>query len=267
MLVANARMYAVERASAAAWRALLDWVAARAEVPLRAIEHDGPLDALWRGPDLGCAFMCGYPWATWNPSAAPRPAPLAVPAPRSSAGVPRYRTCIAVRDDSPLHGAAALRDRRLAYTTVDSQSGYQAVRRLFADRARGGRYFGRVVGPLVTPRRVVDAILAGDTDAGPLDSYWLDLLTLHEPATARRLRVIAVTPWTPMPLLVCSANVPAATRTRLARALVAAGEARALAAARDTLALAGIANVDPATYAVLAADAAHADALGYPILQ
>lgn len=267
MLVANARMYSVEAASAAAWRALLAWVARRAEAALRYIEHDGPLDALWRRADVGCALMCGYPWATWNASVAPRPVPLAAPAPRGSDGKPRYRSCIVVRDDSPIVTLSDLRGRRFAYTMPGSQSGYEAARRMFADLATGGRLFGDVVGPLATPRRVVDALLAGDADAGPLDSYWFELLMLHEPRAARGLRVIARTPWTPLPLFVCSAAVDAPVRSRLAHALVAAGSEPALAGVRATLSLAAIAAIDPAAYAVLAADAARADALGYPLLQ
>jgi ABC-type phosphate/phosphonate transport system substrate-binding protein len=269
MLVANARMYCVEPASAAAWRVLLDWVAARASVPMQWFEHQGPLDALWRRPDLGCAFMCGYPWAAWQASSGARPMPLATPCPVSSDAMPRYRTCIVVRDASALAGLEDVRGRRFAYTTPSSQSGYQAARCLFAgaSRAHGGRYFERVVGPLVTPRRVVEALTSGEADAGPLDSYWLDLLARREPDTARRLRVIATTPWTPMPLLAASARVPDDARERLTRALLEAADEPALREARDTLALAGFAKAEQGTYAVLAESARQADALGYPNLQ
>ena len=43
-------------------------------------------------------------------------------------------------------------------------------------RDRGGTLFEATVGPLVTPRRVVEAIVSGEADAGPLDSYFHDLL-------------------------------------------------------------------------------------------
>lgn len=268
MLVANARMYAVESATAAAWRTLFEWVAVQASVPMRFIEHDGALDVLWHRPDLGCAFMCGYPFATWDEAQSPRPVALAAPEPRGSDALARYRSCIVVPADSGIATLEELRARRFAYTTPRSQSGYQAPRRLFAALARadGGRYFASVVGPLVTPRGVVEAVLRDEADAGPLDSYWLDLLALHETGTARRLRVIATTPWTPVPLLVCSASLAADARERLADALVEAGSAPALSDVRDTLALSGFAKVDASTYAVLADHAAEADALGYTIL-
>jgi ABC-type phosphate/phosphonate transport system substrate-binding protein len=269
MLVANARMYSVEPATAAAWRVVLRWVADTAAVPMDVIDHTGPLDALWQRPDLGCAFMCGYPFAAWDEHDGPRPLALAAPAPRGSDAQPRYRTCIVARADSAIQTLADLRGRRLAYTIAHSQSGYQAARRLFAERAvhHGGRYFERVVGPLVTPRRIVDAVLGDDADAGPLDSYWLDLLSQHEPQVARRLRVVATTPWTPVPLLVCSASLAAGSRERIVRALLEAGSAPALAEARETLALAGFVRADAAAYAVLTESAADTDALGYPTLQ
>jgi ABC-type phosphate/phosphonate transport system substrate-binding protein len=272
-LVANARMYCVEPASAAAWRTLLQWVGTHARVPLRYIDHPAPaaLSSLWRRSDVGCALMCGYPWATWNRARGPRPVPLAVPVPSAaeSCGRPVYRTAIVARADGAITSLDDVRGRRFAYTTPDSQSGYQAVRTLFADQVRHAdeNLFEAVVGPLVTPRRVVDAILGDDADAGPLDSYWLDLLRLHEPATAARLRVIATTQWTAMPMFVASALVDAALHDALGRALIAAGSAPELASLRGTLALSRIASPELGSYAALSERARAADALGYATLR
>ena len=94
--------------------------------------------------------------------------------------------------------------KRFAYSAEDSQSGYHAPRRLLAPyaRARGLPLFASTVGPLITPRRVVEAIIAGDADAGPLDSYALDLMRLNEPALTTRLRTVGSTLPTPIPPLV-----------------------------------------------------------------
>lgn len=271
MLVANARMYSVERTTANAWRALLAWVAAQAEVPLAYAEHPppAPLEALWRRPDLGCALMCGYPWATWSPTRGPRPVIIGAPVPCEARGRAAYRTALVVRADSTATSLDDLRGRRFAYTTPHSQSGYQAVRRLLADRTAPAapRFFEAVVGPLVAPRRVVQAVVTGEADAGPLDSYWLALLRLHEPATAARLRVVAHTEWTPLPVFVAAARTEPAAREALARALLAAGSARELEDLRATLALSDFVRPDPRTYDVLALRAREADALGYPALQ
>ena len=271
-MIANARMYAVTAEVADHWRALFAWVADAAGVPLDVVPHapPAPLGALWRRPDLGSAFMCGYPWATW-PDAASRPAMLGaiVPSPSRYADRPAYCTDVVVRADAGIDGADALAGRRFAFTTPSSQSGYQAPRAFFAAAAlaHGGALFANTVGPLMTPRAVVDAVLRGDADAGPLDGYWHDLLRRHEPATAARLRTVASTPWTPLPPLVCAAGTPADAQSRLAAALVEAGSAPALCDVREALLMARIAAPRPAEYAILRDNATHADALGYRTLR
>ena len=77
---------------------------------------------------------------------------------------------------------------RIGWTVEHSQSGYQAVRHHLA--AQRAAHYAQWVGPLVTPRRVIDAVLAGEIDVGPLDSYVHDLLKRHEPETAAKLRVV-----------------------------------------------------------------------------
>ena len=136
----------------------------------------------------------------------------------------------------------------MAYTTPDSQSGYLALRALVA----GHRHpFSAMVGPLVTPRRVVEAVLSGEADAGPVDSYALDLLRLHEPELVAPLRVAATTPPTPIPLLVASPSVAAAQIDRLRAALADVGDAPALADARTALLLRRFAAVEAGAYEVL----------------
>ena len=271
-MIANARMYAVTPAVAAHWRALFAWVGADAGVALETIEHSAPhpLHELWTRADLGCAFMCGYPWAAWS-EVSPRPIPLAsiVPSPSRYGHRSAYCTDIVVSVDSDVRALDDLRGRRFAFTTPASQSGYQAPRALFAEAAvaNGGAFFEQGVGPLVTPRAVVNAVVSGAADAGPLDSYWHDLLRRHEPATAARLRVVASTPFTPMPPFVGAAGFDATARARIAAALVAAGATSELREVRDALLIAQIVAPDPAQYAILLANACHTDALGYRRLQ
>jgi ABC-type phosphate/phosphonate transport system substrate-binding protein len=154
-------------------------------------------------------------------------------------------------------------------TTLDSQSGYQAPRAFFSAGAlaAGGRLFGTTIGPVVTPRRVVDSLLTGAADAGPLDAWWHDLLRHHEPAVAARLRVIARTPSTPMPFLAASGAMAQDVRTRLITAFDAVATTAELAETRATLQLFGFAQVDSAEYSRLAERAREIDALGYTRLQ
>jgi ABC-type phosphate/phosphonate transport system substrate-binding protein len=267
-MIANARMYSVNAATADAWRMLLEWVAARAGIACEVVDWPPPqpLSALWARADLAAAFMCGYPFAL----AAQRPTLLAAPVPamQRCEGEPVYWTDIVVRADSPLRTLAGLFGRRFAYTAPDSQSGYQAPRRFLAPHAaaRGGRLFAAAVGPLVTPRRVVDAVIGGECDAGPLDSYWHELLRASEPETAAELRVIAATDPTPIPALVAAATIGASDAARLTDTLLAVERAPELAPLRAQLRLQRFAAVPPERYDVLLTRAHAADELGYPQL-
>ncbi len=267
-MIANARMYSVNEATAAAWRTLLEWVIARAGVVCEVIDYPAPqpLPQLWARPDLGCAFMCGFPLS----QAAPSPSLLAAPVPGapSFGGEPVYWTDFVVRADSRFRQLTDTFGHRFAYTTEGSQSGYQAPRRLLAPhaRARGGRLFSATVGPLQTPRRIVDAVLDGQADAGPLDSYVHELLRLTEPELAARLRVVAVTPTTAIPPLVAAPGGAPSDAARLREALYAIDQEAGLAPVRATLGLQRFAPISADRYRHLRDDALEADALGYPCL-
>jgi ABC-type phosphate/phosphonate transport system substrate-binding protein len=268
MLIANARMYSLNAQAATAWQTLLEWVIERAGVHAEAIDYapPQPLSSLWARPDLGCAFICGYPYAL----AAPKPALLAapVPSPRGYGGKPVYWTDLVVRADAPFVELSDVFGYRLAYTIEDSQSGYQAARELLAPYAseRGGRLFAATVGPLVTPRRVAEAVIAGEADVGPLDSYAHDLIRAHEPELAAQLRTIATTPPTPIPPLVAAPGIAKADVEQLRAALLDIAEARELRSIRCALLLDGFVAVAPEDYAVLLERAREADRYGYPHL-
>jgi ABC-type phosphate/phosphonate transport system substrate-binding protein len=264
-MIANARMYAQDATTAAAWRALFEWVRRCAGVALDVVDYPAPqpLPALWERPDLGCAFMCGYPFA----HAALRPTLLAapVPSPPQYGGQPVYWTDLVVSAAAPINDLPDAFGKRIAWTTEDSQSGWHAPRLLLAAYARrhGAPLFAETVGPLVTPRNVALAVAEGRADIGPLDSYAHDLLRRHEPALASRLRVVARSPATPIPPLVGAHDMDAADARHLREALVAAGAAPELANARATLLLSGFAVVAANVYDALVADGRRADALGY----
>ena len=267
-MIANARMYSIDAVTAACWRTLLEWVIARAGIVCEVIDYPPPqpLPALWMRDDLGCAFMCGYPLM----QAAPTPVVLAAlrPSPVRYRHESTYWTDLVVRADSSIFAASDALGAKLAYTTEDSQSGYQAPRRFFASfaGAANGPLFASLVGPLVTPRDVVRAVLDGDADVGPLDSYAHDLMRRHQPELTALLRTIATTTRTPIPPLVAAAGTPAGAVTRLREALVAVAGAEALAGVRDALLIEGFSTVDAADYGVLIDAAREADLLGYPRL-
>jgi ABC-type phosphate/phosphonate transport system substrate-binding protein len=126
--------------------------------------------------------------------------------------------------------------------------------------------FAATVGPLVTPRRVIEAVLAGACDAGPVDGYALALLRATEPALTDGIRVIASTAPAPIPPLVASPGVAADCVARLRAAFATVATAAALAPIRAQLLLARFAAPTSADYDELLARAREADALGYPRL-
>jgi ABC-type phosphate/phosphonate transport system substrate-binding protein len=270
-LIANARMYAVNAAVEARWRELFSWIAERSGVSLEVVEHPAPapLGALWRRDDVGAVLMCGYPLATWDNGLRPVPIAAPAPSPQPFGGRSVYWSDIVVRADSHFERENDLAGRRFCWTAEDSQSGYQAPRRHFEKRAldRGGNFFGSVRGPLETPRRVVESVVDGSVDAGPLDAYWHLLLRLHEPDTAAGLRVIARTDEAPMPCFVTASVTPADVRGRLAQAFAKANEARELQSTFAALALADFERIDAHAYADLARRARDTDAAGYPRLR
>jgi ABC-type phosphate/phosphonate transport system substrate-binding protein len=264
-LIANARMYSVNPAVRAAWRNLFAWLARESGVPLDIIDHAFPLPLsdLWSRNDLACAFMCGLPFV----HAKPRPKAVATPVPRGAPlpGRAVYATRLVARAASNF---ARLEDSfggRLGYTIEDSHSGYNALRHhlLPYRRARGEALYRAAIGPLFTPRRVIDAILADEIDIGPLDSFALDLMLQHEPDLAARIRIVASTDAAPIPMLIASPQCPDDVVASLRNALLRVGSSPDCAELRDQLCLDGFAAVNVADYDVIARWENEAIAAGY----
>jgi len=265
MPIASARMYSWSPSLTAAWHRLLAWVSARAEVPLAVLDLADPLplDEIWRREDLGCVFMCGYPWALRQD----RPHLLAapVPSPPRYGGRPIYFTDFVVREDSRFTRLEDTFGGCLAYSTEHSHSGYNAARfHLLAYRSPSRpTFYQRLLGPLVRQVPVLDAVIDGSADVGPVDGYALDLLRRHGDERARRVRVIATTDAAPSAPLVASPMVDADARERLTAALLDADRAGELAATLDELLLARFVRVAAADLDVFLHRAHAAEAAGY----
>jgi ABC-type phosphate/phosphonate transport system substrate-binding protein len=263
-LIANARMYAVTPGVREAWQTLFDWVARTSAVPLIYIDHaaPAPLETLWARDDLGATYMCGFPFA----SAARKQRLIAapVPSPPRYGGLPQYCTDFIVRADRPFARLSDTFGGRIGWTVGHSQSGYNAVRyhMLRYRRDQNETLFAQWVGPLITPRRVIEHVIEGKTDVGPLDSYVHDLLKRHEPKTAARLRTVESTAMTPIPPLVASPAVADDIVERLRAALMSGAIETELAATFEALMITRFAPVNPADYAVLLSQAREADGWG-----
>ena len=252
--VANARMYSATPSVKADWKQLLAWVLKQANLPWEVIDYDAPapLSVLWARKDLGLAMMCGLPFAK-RPE---RPTLIAapVPSPARYAGKPVYFTDIVVRADSPHRTLEDTFGGVIGYTLADSMSGGVALR----CHLEGFRNFQRLrlyrktVGGFVNARNVIEALVAGKIDAGPLDSYYHDLLKRNDPAFAAQVRLVASTAAVPIPPLVATTQLLDAELSLLRAALLAVSNTPELALVLERLQLSGFAIADPRSYNVLA---------------
>jgi ABC-type phosphate/phosphonate transport system substrate-binding protein len=239
VLIADARMYGVTPAAASAWQELLSWVLERAAVEMTRVDSVAvpTLGALWQREDLGCAMMCGLPFALREP----RPVLLAapVPAPDRYGGRPVYCTDIAVRADSPFFSLEDTFGAVCGFTQPTSMSGYVAFRHLLNTHRRtaDSPLYRSAVGDLVNARGVVEALREGRIDVGPLDGFSGDLLRQLDARLMEKVRVVASTALAPIPVFVATGSLPADAVSRLRSAFVAAGRSPELRTCRETLLL------------------------------
>jgi ABC-type phosphate/phosphonate transport system substrate-binding protein len=265
--IANARMYAVTPAVEVAWRELLGHIARESGVALHYLRYPAPqpLEVLWAREDLGAVLMCGYPVAL---QLAPVTA-LAAPIPRApwAEGRALYRTDLIVRADSTYERLEDTFGGRAGWTVSHSQSGFNALRHeLLAHRsAARPSLYAKMLGELVTARRVLDAVHEGSIDVGPLDAYWHLLIARHAPELTAGVRVLASTPLTAMPAFVAAARAPAQLVARLRDAFLEAQRHPWFGPLADVLLLEGFAPVSNASYAGLLEWDREAQAAGYAL--
>lgn len=266
-LIANARMYAVTPEAEARWQALLGHVADEAGV---ALTYEGypaprPLERLWSRPDLGAVFMCGYPIALKLADVTPIAAPI--PDAPWAEGRAAYRSDLIVRADSPFRSLADTFGGRLGWTVEHSHSGFNALRHhlLKFRTPERPKLYAEVIGNLVTARRVLDEVLAGTIDVGPLDAYWHRLIARERPELVAGIRVIDATALAPIPAFVASGAAPIALVEALREAFVQARTRPWFAGLAEGLCITGFTPVDHRDFATTLAWDREAKAVGYPM--
>jgi ABC-type phosphate/phosphonate transport system substrate-binding protein len=269
VLAASFRMYNAGPRAAAAWRALFEPVFAELALDMRVIEHRGPepIDALWSRPDLGCAFMCGWPFVRSGKAMQAIVAP--VPAPPRYAGLPRYCSEFLVREASGWSTLAETFGQRFGWMAENSQSGFNAPRAHLAALADANRpaLYREVHGPLGTPATTLAALQAGIVDVVALDAYYLDLCRRHEPEKLDGIATVATTAWTPIPLLVAAPGTAARIVETLAARLRSLHESPAYAPLLADVLVERFVAPDLGAYAALEAMAAFAVRRGYETIR
>jgi ABC-type phosphate/phosphonate transport system substrate-binding protein len=258
-------MYNATPEVAAAWRSLFGRVHAELGLPIAVVEHrwPQPIESLWEERELCDAFMCGWPFAR-APGMQPIAAP--VPSPDCYEGLPRYRSEFLARAAS---GFARLEDafgHRVGWMARNSHSGFNAPRAHLARHASPDRprLFSESIGPLGNPAKSLEALESGSIDVVALDGYYLDLVRRHQPAKLEGLRTIAVTDWSPIPLLVAAPSIERRVVERLREHLVHLHEDAASAGAMEAALVRRFVEIEPSEYASLEGLAREAEASAYP---
>jgi ABC-type phosphate/phosphonate transport system substrate-binding protein len=264
-MIANARMYAVTPEAEQAWRDIVSHVAREAGIAFDYVDYPAPrpLEDLWRRPDLGCVFMCGYPIALKIADVTPIAAP--VPALAWAKGRAVYRSDLIVRADSSFMTLEETFSGRVGWTVEHSHSGFNALRHhLIRYRtAERPNVYRAVTGNLVTARRILDEVLAGRIDVGPLDGFWHALIKRYNPDLTAGIRVIASTDLAPMPAFVAAANTDPELVQCLRIAFAKASSRPWFGPLGQSLLIAGFQPVDQSDFAPTLAWDLEAKAAGY----
>lgn len=266
-MIANARMYAVTPEAEAAWVELIGHVSTEAGVAFGYLPYPAPLplEDLWRRPDLGCVFMCGYPIALKIAEVTPLAAPI--PDAPWANGHAVYRSDLIVRSDAPFERLEDSFSGRVGWTVEHSHSGFNALRRHLLPYRTPARpnVYAHVTGHLVTARRILDEVLTGGIDIGPLDGYWHMLIRAYRPEMLAGVRVLASTDVAPMPAFVTVKDADPAMVSRLRAAFAAAQTRSWFAALAKRLLITGFQPVDHADFATTLAWDREAKAAGYDL--
>lgn len=266
-LISNMRMYGLNPKVVDLWKEFSAWVSEQSGIPIHYIDHPAPapIDDLWQRSDMGLVFMCGWPY--WRQS--PKPTIIAAPVidHEHTAGSPVYWTEMVVRADSEAEGLEDTFGGSIAWTIEESHSGCNAPRHSLLPHflKQEQKLYTQSIGPVVTPRGAIEAVLSGKADVAPVDSYFHLLLQRHEPETFERLKTIARTENAPVPLLVGAADLDLEHVANLQTVLKRAHEDQAASAILAQLAIKQFVLPDGKTYALAETWHEEATSRGYAL--
>lgn len=207
-------MYAVNpRDNARLWQAVQGLLQARG-----LSVRDGAGEALlahWRSPELLLSQTCGFPLMTQLP-AVQTVGCFHYTAPGCE-GI-YYRSFLVARDTNRDKTLADFRGLRAVCNSVDSQSGYNALRNLIAPLAVNGRFFSATL-LSGSHRQSLITLAEGRADIAAIDCVTWALLQRHEPELLKGLSVVGETPAAPGLPLITAGSTSAETLCLLRDAL------------------------------------------------
>lgn len=189
----------------------------------------------WRDKHLLLSQTCGYPLTHDLQGQVQYVATQGYNTPYSSG--PNYCSLVLVRKDEGATDINAMRQTRVAFNGLDSQSGYHALCKLIAPlvaNAQGQAFFSKVI-EAGSHRRSLAMVAQGQADLCAVDCVTYTLLQHHAPAVVADLRILTSTESTPGLPYITSLSRSPETLSKLRSGLMAAGQDPALESIRDGL--------------------------------
>lgn len=242
----------VQTANDQFWSHLRDSLRAYGFPAPAGIERDVPASDLWRAPNLVLGQTCGLPLVR---DLMQRVSVVGTPAYDIACGAGSYYSVIVVHRDSAIAQLSELMDKRFAYNSRCSQSGYaapayhlrdlSAKTPLFSSTLRSGSH-----------RNSIRMVAGHEADVAAIDAVAWRLAERHEPAAAD-LRVLSTTAPLPGLPMICARRADWST-DRMHLAVVEAMAALEPEVA-DALLLSGFSPLSNSDYAIIAQRAEIAD--------
>lgn len=238
-------------------RALAELLAVRG-IAVNALWPQEALLSHWRHDALLLSQTCGFPLVTQLPDVQTVGC-FHYSAPGCDGF--HYRSLLVAREENALQTLADFRGRVVACNAEDSQSGYNALRKMVAPLAQGGRFFSAVV-LSGSHRQSLAALGQRRADIAAIDCVSWALLQRHEPELLAGLTVIGSTPLAPGLPLITAKQTSAYTLANLQDALHELVSHPRYQAVCDALLITGFSPVTREAYSPLLAWRDEAAALG-----
>jgi ABC-type phosphate/phosphonate transport system substrate-binding protein len=226
------------------------------------LDRDVPYGVDWNSK---CLFTqtCGYPIFTTSRS---QFHVLGIPcytAPGCESSL--HRSFIVVPADSRMRELEELRGGTFAVNELDSNSGMNLPRRLFAPLNRDGRFFAERV---ISGSHVasIELVAAGEADAAAVDCVTYALLQRYRPSALTNIRILADTPASPAPPFATSARIDASVVTLLRDTLASFVHDPSNREICEPLLLGAVELADESAYEIVLRYERESEQLGYPAL-
>ena len=223
------------------WAAIRDNIRASGLDAPERLDRSRPHFENWSAPGLLFSQTCGYPFTG-------KLQLLATPCYRAEGcDGPNYRSGIIVRRGSALVRGLDFRDARLTVNSLDSQSGYWALR-AFAAALPDGKGRPREITISGGHRNSLRSVGNGDADVAAIDAVCLAMAARHESAALSRIQIVGWSEAAPGLPFVTAIDHPESEVAVLRDAVIATVRDPRLSGLRESLFLNDAVRLPPSAY-------------------